>query len=150
MSKWIKPEGEEAIRQAAKNNKSIAGMCKDLGLVPRGGNIGTIRYHIVRLNIDVSHHTGQGWNKENYSKPNQNHTKVTIRKRLIREYGHKCWCCGLSEWMEQPIPLELDHIDGNNSNNAESNLRILCSNCHAQTPTFRNKKRPGIPAARGT
>jgi predicted hotdog family 3-hydroxylacyl-ACP dehydratase len=32
----------------------------------------------------------------------------------------------------QPIPLELHHIDGNHHNNSLSNLQILCPNCHAQ------------------
>jgi hypothetical protein len=47
--------------------------------------------------------------------------------------------------MGRPIPLEMDHIDGNNDNNVIDNLRILCSNCHAQTPTFRNRRRGDLP-----
>lgn len=145
MSKWTKPENEAAIVSAAANNKSIAGMCRELGIAPRGGNIATIRFHISRLNLDVSHHTGQGWNKENYSEPHSTRNNQTIKRRLLRERGHKCWTCGLERWMGQPIPLELEHVDGDNRNNEESNLRILCCNCHAQTPTFRNKKRAGAP-----
>jgi hypothetical protein len=56
---------------------------------------------------------------------------------LIRENGHQCEVCGLSEWMGQPIPLELDHIDGNPDNNRADNLRILCPNCHAQTEFYK-------------
>lgn len=141
MSKWLVPENERRLADAAKENLSIAGMCRSLGLVPRGGNIATIRHHITRLGIDVSHHTGQGWNRENYSEPSSNRNNVTVKRRLLREKGHICWGCGFSEWMGQPIPLELDHIDGDNKNNEETNLRVLCCNCHAQTPTFRNKKR---------
>jgi len=33
----------------------------------------------------------------------------------------------------------MDHIDGNTENNAKENLRLLCCNCHALTPTYKGK-----------
>lgn len=46
-----------------------------------------------------------------------------------------------TEWLGQPIPLELEHRDGNSSNNELENLELLCPNCHAQTYRSRNRKR---------
>ena len=43
---------------------------------------------------------------------------------------------------EQPITLELEHIDGNSTNYDEDNLLLLCCNCHSQTDTWRRKKPP--------
>lgn len=51
----------------------------------------------------------------------------------------KCECCGNSLWNNQPIPLELHHIDGNHYNNELTNVQILCPNCHAQTDTNSGK-----------
>ena len=64
-----------------------------------------------------------------------------LKNRLLQEgyKERKCECCGLSEWNGLPIPLELHHIDGNRNNHKLENLKILCSNCHAQTDTFRAK-----------
>lgn len=60
-------------------------------------------------------------------------------KRYLREkYANSCAICGWSQ--TNPVtgeaPLVADHIDGNWRNNAEENLRLLCPNCDALTPTF--------------
>lgn len=65
-----------------------------------------------------------------------------LKKRfLLAELGRKCFLCFKEEWMGEPIPIELDHIDGNHSNNEKSNFRLLCPNCHALTPTYKSKNR---------
>lgn len=61
------------------------------------------------------------------------------KHRLLEERGHSCEVCLTSDWMDQPIPIEIDHIDGNSSNNEKENLRLICPNCHAQTSTYRGK-----------
>jgi hypothetical protein len=66
------------------------------------------------------------------------------RKRLLVEHrGYKCETCGLSEWMEKPIPIELHHIDGNSDNNSEDNLQLLCANCHGQCETHKRRNKNG-------
>lgn len=71
------------------------------------------------------------------------------RRKILEEQQGKCLHCGINEWQGRPLILELDHIDGHKRNNTRNNLRVLCPNCHSQTPTFRNKKRAtdgnGIP-----
>jgi 5-methylcytosine-specific restriction endonuclease McrA len=47
--------------------------------------------------------------------------------------------CDRERWNGLPIPLELDHVNGMRSDNRLSNLRILCPNCHAQTPNYRGR-----------
>ena len=58
---------------------------------------------------------------------------------LIYERTNTCEECGLSEWQDQPIPLELHHRDGNRANNKLNNLVLLCPNCHALTPNYRGR-----------
>lgn len=65
-----------------------------------------------------------------------------VAKRYLTElhYG-ACQICKLSEWMGKPMPLVLDHIDGNSENNALTNLRVICNNCDAQTDTYKGRNK---------
>lgn len=64
------------------------------------------------------------------------------RERVLRQQEHRCKLCGIGEeWNGKPLKLELDHIDGDSTNNKKSNLRFICPNCHQQTPTYKGKHR---------
>jgi Zn finger protein HypA/HybF involved in hydrogenase expression len=63
----------------------------------------------------------------------------TLRKILIVDVENCCELCNTSKWLDNPITLEVHHIDGNNKNNELTNLQILCPNCHSQTDNFRAK-----------
>jgi len=61
-----------------------------------------------------------------------------LRKKIVmEEQDYRCLHCELGEWMGLRITLELDHIDGNNTNDVRSNLRCLCPNCHSITTTWK-------------
>ena len=64
-----------------------------------------------------------------------------LKIRLIREgmLKPKCDDCDRDQWRDETITLELDHIDGNKDNNSLANLRLLCPNCHSQTPEYRSR-----------
>lgn len=63
------------------------------------------------------------------------------KRFLEEEYGHKCAICGLTEWMGQPIPVVVDHIDGDPSNHKIDNFRLVCGNCDMQLPTYKAKNK---------
>ena len=62
----------------------------------------------------------------------------SIKKYLREKYNNKCCVCGWSEVNPKTrrVPLVADHIDGNWKNNIEENLRLICPNCDALSPTF--------------
>ena len=69
-----------------------------------------------------------------------------LKKKLLREniFVYECFICHIKEWQNKTLVLELDHINGNKHDNCLENLRLLCPNCHSQTPTYRSKNRKTI------
>ncbi len=63
-----------------------------------------------------------------------------LRRYLTEKSDNRCSECGWNKThpITHKVPLEIDHIDGNSDNNKEYNLRLLCPNCHALTPFFKN------------
>lgn len=120
---------------AVRDSFSIAEVLRRLRLRGAGGNYATVKRLVRERKLDVSHWTGHSH---------------SLRRRLIREglMSPICSNCGLSEWQGMPIPLELDHRDGDRNNQELANLRLLCPNCHALTPTYRGRNRKGRSAAK--
>jgi len=149
QKRYNKEELEEAVRKSL----SISGVLKHLDIVPAGGNYKTVCKYIKEWNIDISHFTGKLWNKGghvvcNPARPlskilveNSNYQSYKLGKRLLREKlkEYKCELCGNIEWLGKPIPLELHHINGINTDNRLENLQLLCPNCHALTDNYRGK-----------
>lgn len=69
-----------------------------------------------------------------------NYSLRTVKRYLV-SVDRSCSVCHLVKWNDIDITLELDHIDGNHINNDLSNLRLICPNCHSQTPTYKNKNK---------
>lgn len=63
------------------------------------------------------------------------------RKFLSEKYGCECSICGINNWQNEPLSLSVDHSDGDPTNNNILNLRLLCPNCHSQTPSYTGRNR---------
>jgi hypothetical protein len=149
--RWTDHDLARAVEQA----NSVAGVLRQLGLKPGGSMYVSVQDAIVRLGLDTGHFNGQGWRKGastpvRAARPlseilveNSRFTSSHLRKRLIQEGVKEAACegCGRTEWRGAPIPLQLDHINGDRTDNRLENLRLLCPNCHAQTDTWCSKNR---------
>lgn len=144
----------EQLIEAVKTSTSKRQVLNKLGLREAGGNYKQLDVYIKELNLDNTHFTGCAHTKgkkfafkpkielKNILIENSTYNcSNSLRKRLIIEniLQPKCNICQNIEWMNKPIPLELDHINGINTDNRLENLRLLCANCHAQTSNYRGK-----------
>ena len=144
IAKW-KQFTEEQLQEMAYQASSNSSWLKLMGYTGTGGVASKVPQQIIAKypNIDISHFTGQGWNIGNnsYEKLSSafNGKKDTVKRALLAHRENKCECCGLEQWLDKPIPLEVHHKDGDNTNNDPDNLQLLCPNCHALTNYYRGR-----------
>lgn len=140
------PNWKELVVEASKTSNSATEAASKLNI-----KYDTYRKYALKYECFVKNPSGKGLSKNMPKIPLQdifegkhpNYQTHKLRLRLLEEkvFEHKCHNCGLKEWLEKPIPLELNHINGINSDNSLSNLELLCPNCHALTPTYRGRNK---------
>lgn len=79
------------------------------------------------------------WSESKLPKNKSNGSKSIIKKYILLENEYKCFQCGINQYNNKKLTLELDHIDGDGTNDNKNNVRLLCPNCHGLTPTFKGK-----------
>lgn len=154
--RWTDQQLAEAVAAAT----SLNGVFTHLGLSVGGSVWRRMQDHIVRLGLDTSHWNPRGVQPGRRGAkrpspidddrpprpleevlvrdPTYAGCSSQLRDRLVDEglLEWRCAACGLQEWKEVRAPLQLDHINGDPTDNRLVNLRLLCPNCHALTPTY--------------
>jgi len=138
------PISMDQLSAAVKISKTWAAVCRILNRPPATGTQGHIKQRAVKAGVDFSHFHGQGHMKgkrPHNARPLSDYlvkdgpqiNSDRLKKKLIAEgvKEHKCEDCLRIEWQGEPIPIELDHVDGDHWNNDPINLRFRCPNCHA-------------------
>ena len=107
-------------------------------------------YHVGKKNLYCSHTCQQtkqykqyieDWKKGLRVGAGPNGVSVHVKRYLLEKQNQCCAVCGITEWNNKPITLEVEHIDGNSQNQIEDNLAMICPNCHSQTETYKGKNR---------
>ena len=141
----------EKLTEALKTSVSVRQVLQKLGVKAAGGNYYIFHKAVRHFGLDTSHFTGMNLTGRKLPLRRKPMTEYlvrdsTIQSNKLRKYliQHKyfktvCSNCGRSTWQGKPIPLELDHRDGDHRNNKLPNLRLLCPNCHALTPNYRGR-----------
>lgn len=155
---------KDQLQHYADKSKSVNNMLKLIKAELKIGSMSGSSWHAVCnlieiYKIDVSHFLGKKANSgvEHTGGPekitNQNistykrRASAYVLRRVLNEVQrpYNCEGCGNSGiWCDKPLQLQVDHIDGDKTNNNVCNLRYMCPNCHVQTSTWGNKKRVDV------
>jgi ssDNA-binding Zn-finger/Zn-ribbon topoisomerase 1 len=125
------------------NKKQDIRVCKNCGgdVIKLASNTGQYCSNTCQGEFEIAQRVA-GWLAGEY-KQTPEQTPVWIRRHMLEVSNCECSIC---KWAERhpddKLPLvEIDHIDGDGTNHAFDNLRVLCPNCHSMTSTFRNRNK---------
>lgn len=144
----------ELLAPIVAQSNSVADVVRNLGLRPNGGAHSHLCRVIKQLEIDTSHFRRRNTGARRLRLPASEvlvanrlagrREKPTMLRRALVEIGvpYACALCGnTGSWLDTPLTLQVDHVDGDLYNNTPQNLRFLCPNCHQQTPNFAGRSR---------
>lgn len=147
----------EALEAAVLASSSVYGVLRHLGLEATGGHHTHISRRLRALGISTAHFTARA-PAPAAARRRRSPAEVLVRlppgparrlpgtqlKRALHTLGvpDRCALCDVEPvWQGRPLPLEVDHVNGDWRDNRPRNLRLLCPNCHSTTDTYRRRRR---------
>lgn len=152
--RYRSPEPDPAVlAEVVQRSTSIQAVARELGLSLGSSGHRRVTALLALHGLDTDHFLGKASNRGRRDLPPRGRpleevlcrgsriASSALRRRLLREglLSDCCSACGGTAWQGGPMPLELDHVNGDRADNRLENLRLLCPNCHALTPTYRGR-----------
>ena len=145
---------QQEFSELCKTKSSLAEILRYFNLHVGAGNYKTLKNRIKEEKIDINHISIGLDSNKNRKFPQRRKTKEEVLSNIfikgsrikgpnLKAYAKRfdllkqeCLCGQGEQWNGKKLVLQLDHINGDSSDNQILNLRLLCPNCHSQTDTF--------------
>jgi transposase-like protein len=157
LDAFRKRYSDEAITEAVIASSSVSDVCRRLGMRPASGSHQHMSRRIKAIGIDTSHFHENAWrtgpSARGFKKPEDILIRrpTSARRQVTGQLRRAMVDCGVAEvcqvcslgkmWNDQPLTLQIDHVDGDWTNDVFENLRFLCPNCHTQQETSRRPRK---------
>lgn len=133
---------KEQLTKVVKECRTWSDVCRAVGVKPATGAQSYIKQKTILFGISFDHFVGHRSSQGKHSNLRKSVASYLnssciqshrLKEKLIREgvKEAKCEWCGITEWMGEPVVLELDHKNNNSTDHRIENVQILCPNCHA-------------------
>lgn len=145
------------LEEVVKTSISWADVCRKMGRPPGGSSQATVIRYAKKLGLDFSHFDATLGKSKSLLKSKEHFWETILKDAFVENstflrqsvkaciikfslLKYECVICKCDgNWQNSTISLQLDHINGINNDHRISNLRFLCPNCHAATPTYCGK-----------
>jgi biotin operon repressor/predicted RNA-binding Zn-ribbon protein involved in translation (DUF1610 family) len=143
---------QSKLQDAVKKSFNYTEVIKLFTNKVAAGHYPTLKRYIKKFNLDISHFSPYKnvtlkskkiISNEEMFIANSLASSSAVRKRIIKEklLPYKCQCGNEGVWRNKKMTLQMDHKNGNRTDNRLENLEFLCPNCHVITPTYGSKNK---------
>lgn len=134
----------DAVKKSSSRTEVLRnlGVCRNSSWLDKAAKFHNIELPVGKPGTNKKWNTGKPL--EQVLVENSTYDSSALKGRLIRGniLANVCSECGLyPEWNGKPLSLQLDHINGVHNDHRLDNLRLVCPNCHSQSPTYAGKNR---------
>lgn len=150
MAKYNRKYSKDQVEEATKNALCYSDVFRNLNLAINGGSYTWLKNIIKKYEISTIHFLPKHeifirsglnatknrayniYDKDDISNGNRKSADKLRKFLIFNKIEEKCNICNLLSWLDNPIRLDVDHINGNPVDNSLINLQFICPNCHRQ------------------